>query len=376
MINIEKVGNISVYVMFFLMPYLGIGWPAHLFVLSFFILNVRKTKLQNLDVILGFLFISFLILKTLQCNFSIALAEVRYYFGFFIIYLFFRSIKFEFPFSKFISILSISIIFEAILINTIISPQVLPNFPPIDPHGISYQTYFFGFYQRPYSIGANASNSGTILIVLLLLNYMNNIANSKKNEASVEILALIAIILLASGSGIMLYFVYLLFKLNPFKNILRIGISIVFCAIIFYLIIIVNIGKYEGLKKISAEYFVFLYNYKINIINETTTILKNSYMGFFYGEELKDVSKIVIGSDFSWNNMFRSLGYFGIFFFVLVLTSKISKGNLGTILIFLIGAVHYGAMFALPGQILFAYLLSTTYLNKSEREKQHSIVYQ
>ena len=93
----------------------------------------------------------------------------KYYFGFVIFYIFFRSniYRKNIKLDQLLLIISLLTIFEAILINTVLPAQFLPTYPKswiIDE--ISKSSITLSYY-RPYSVGSNASITSSFILVLL-----------------------------------------------------------------------------------------------------------------------------------------------------------------------------------------------------------------
>lgn len=72
----------------------------------------------------------------------LTLSATRFYFVFYVV---FKSSAFRFSDAHFM-ILCALIIIEAVLINTIIEPRIMPNFPDASV----YSHFNLGGYQRPY----------------------------------------------------------------------------------------------------------------------------------------------------------------------------------------------------------------------------------
>lgn len=63
--------------------------------------------------------------------------------------------------NKILLLLSAEILFEFLLINTVVPTSILPNYPKLDDEIMT------GSFFRVYSIGCNATTTSTILIMLL-----------------------------------------------------------------------------------------------------------------------------------------------------------------------------------------------------------------
>jgi hypothetical protein len=268
--------------------------------------------------------------------------------------LFFNSVNVKLNFGRLLFLISACVIAEAFLINTIISPEILPNYPAVTDDRVTYETRILGFYQRPYSIGTNASITSTIIIVLMFYTRAMGIELNRITK----VVATTAIILLGSGVGYMLFLLYNLFLLQPFKNVIRSVISVSFVLLLYFLIFIADIGATEGLEKISSVYLEFLYELKAGQMEDVRYALHHAAKGVLIGQQFHEPSELIIWSDFAWNDMYYCTGLLGVGLLVFILLIKFNRYNWVPFLIFIIGAIHYGAIFSLPGQLLLGYFFS------------------
>ena len=146
--------------------------------------------------------------------------------------------------------------------------------------------------------------------------------------------------------------------------------SLMTILIIYYLIFIVDIGSLDGLDKISAFYLEFLYDFKDVQVQDVMYTLKSAPNQFYIGRAFDDAKQLIIWSDFAWLNLFECTGYIGLYVTIFIFILKTNRYNYIPILVFLIGAIHYGAIYSLPGQLLAGYFLSTKFKN-NEMHKKH-----
>jgi hypothetical protein len=178
--------------------------------------------------------------------------------------------------------------------------------------------------------------------------------------------------MLGSGTGYMLFLLFIVFKIGPFRNSLNATISSLVIFIIYYLIFIIDIGSLEALNKISLTYLEYLYDFKIWQVDRDISDLLLNDDQLYIGKMFDDASHLIIWSDFAWENLFYCTGLIGLGITVLILIFKMNKYNWVPILVFVIGAIHYGAMYSLPGQLLLGYFLSPKL--KSNAKAQISFV--
>lgn len=349
-----------VYVMFFL-PYTGTGIPAYIVALLFLFVNFMHLKFKIIDSVFLLIIVGWFIIKCQQSSLSSAMILLRYYFGFYIFYLFFNNLKFKLNLEKLLFWMSIMVIVEAVLINTVLPPKLLPNYPKNEVVIDTFKTQILGFYQRPYSIGTNSSISSTLLVLLLFSIEKYKRKGTVQISRKLMAISTFAIVLLGSGVGYMLYLLFLVYKINPFKNILRTIISIFVILTIYILLFVVNIGSVDGLEKISNVYMGFLYDFKAGQLQDTLAAFKGDTGFWLIGQKFDDPKDLIIWSDFAWENLFYCTGLIGLIITIIIFIVKANKHNFIPLVIFMLGAIHYGAMYSLPGQLLLGYLFAKSY---------------
>lgn len=247
---------------------------------------------------------------------------VRFFWGFLLFYLIFRS-GIQIQADKLLIFLSALTILEAVLVNTVISAELLPNYPPADP------TTPVGAYVRPYSFGGSASVTSVILVALLAISKLGMRGKS---------LAVAAISACASGSGFVALAIYCLGISPLFIRLLMVPafIGIIFSNLIY---------------RMSASYISFLLEFKMRqIMSEMPldSLLLGAILPY----------KESMGGDFAGLSFLTLNGLIGVMFFGAVISLNINKRNWLPILIMMVGALHYGVIFYLPGQLIFGYLLN------------------
>lgn len=358
--------NKTVYFLYilFLLPLVGTGIPAYLFAIVYLAWNIKVVKFKFIDLILIALLFFFIVIKTSQTGFQTCMVLSRYYFGFILFYLMFNNININLKLDKLLFIICSCVLIEALLINTILPVDFLPNFPKSDSGDFMGTTKIFGFYQRPYSIGTNSTITSTLIMVLVF--HIFGFAKDAYNFSSNKLLLFssFTVAILGSGTGYFLLLLFVIYKLRPLKNIILTIISAIFLFLLYYFIFIFDIGSFDGLDKISSFYIQFLIDFKKEQIEDVLYILRSNTMQIFFGRIFESPKDLVIWSDFAWLNLFESTGIFGIFFTLFVFFRKTNMQNYIPVLVFLIGALHYGAIYSLPGQILIGYFISNNYYRK------------
>ncbi|MES2828420.1 MAG: hypothetical protein V4687_09705 [Bacteroidota bacterium] len=364
-INLSRLSSVLMF-LFFLSPYLGLVPFAYGIMLIGVLLQIQRIKLTLYDYGIFLILGIFFCVKLFQVNFAVWDALVRYYFGVIIVFLFIKVNKANLNIERLISILFWAVLFEAIIINTLINPfQYLPNYPRsvFDFNLTSHYTKFMGFYQRPYSVGMNASTSSTIACGLLMYRATQIQHKIIEPQKKVEIYGLATIILFASGVGLSLCFFYLLYRMQliTFKRV-----------IILFVILAIVISGYDKIigffaedsifQKVSAAYMEYLFDFKIDQVHDVILVLKDPKNSLWIGQAFNEKSEIIIQSDFAWNDFIQCFGILGPLMYLSFLVNKFNRYNILPILVFLVGAFHYGGVFTLPGQIILAFML--LYLNE------------
>lgn len=251
---------------------------------------------------------------------------IRFFWGFLIFYLIFRS-GIHIRTDKLLIFLSALTLAEAVLINTVIPAESMPNFPTTE---MSSHFAEEGDYQRPYSFGGSASVTSVILVALLSISKIGRLG---------QFTTIAAIGSCMSGSGFVALFIYLFAKIRPFLLIMLLPL----------LVGVIYSGEFY---KISADYIGYLFQFKVEQF--ATQIPTDSILlGIPLEGELNR-----IGGDFALLSFITLNGLIGLFFLLLIVLLNLNKKNWLAALILLTGTIHYGVIFFLPGQLMFGYVLS------------------
>lgn len=301
---------------------------------------------ENIVFYLTFIYLlSVLVCGILFFDSILTLSATRFYFGFLVFYVVFKYSTFRFSDAHFM-ILCALIIIEAVLINTIIDPRIMPNFPDAS----AYSHFNPGGYQRPYSFSGNASVTSLLMIVLFSLlrfRIVNLIALS------------FCIALLSSGVGILAYLILLLSILLSLFPVLS-SLVLIFLSLLF-VIFLCFYGEFDSSdfgflsSKVSNDYILYLIDFKIDQI-------KDIYSGFtsldFFMGNIDNYQRVGIGGDFGWVYFISGFGFLGFFFIFSFLLCKLNKNNYLQLIMMAVFTLHYPAMFFLPGQVVLGYVLN------------------
>lgn len=297
-------------------------------------------RLSPLDIFFIGYSVSLLILKLLSEDTFLTLSTFRFYFGFLVFYLVFKS-GVEFPIQKIFIFLLVIIPIEALLINTVISAKIMPNFP--DAAASSH--FVFSGYQRPYSFGGNASVSSVLLVVLYSI--------LPNKTLLLRLGFFVSLALFASGLGAIAFCLLVLFRqLKIFAIAAAIFLPII---LVFWQAVssILNAVSY----KLSVNYITYLIGYKWQQISGMFEGF--SLVNYLFGN--LQVLDSGYGGDFGWLYFSLGYGFFSIMLFVCFLLAKSNKQTIIPVSICLITSFHYPTAFFLSGQIVVGYLLAYPY---------------
>lgn len=276
--------------------------------------------------VFGILFAAYSLAIFWNNGFLDGLYVLRFYWGFILFYLIFKSNK-DMHIDRLLIIISLITLVEAVLINTVIPAHSLPNFPSMEAtsHFVAA-----GDYQRPYSFGGSASVTSVILVAFLAVSRLGWRG---------KLLVFSAISACMSGSGFIVLIIYFIAR-TP-----RIG---------YLLIVPVIIGGIysANIYKISPDYIFFLLDFKFAQISDSY-----SSAFLFIGEPLQ-ASEGNAGGDFAVLNFLQYNGLIGLLFVLVFFLLKINKINWLSVVILLVGTFHYGVIFFFPGQLTLGYFLN------------------
>jgi len=309
-------------------------------------------------------------LKFSQVGIFVGEGIFRYYLGVVLIYWFVKVNDIKLDIQRLIKIFCVVVFIEAIFINVFFDPfRYLPNYPlsVFENNIASHYTKFMGFYQRPYSVGMNASASVTVICGMLMYRCVLLKLNRISENMMVEVFGAFAVLLFASGVGLSLYFFYLMYRFQLI-TIRRSIILLTICYLLisYYSIIFQLFSSDSIFQKVSAGYINFLFEFKNQQIEDVISILKVDNNSLFIGQAFRAKNEVILQSDFAWNDFFQCLGLSGLGLFFIFLGNKMNKNTIFPVFLFLVGAFHYGGMFTLAGQIVLAQVLFT--LSKSPKQ--------
>lgn len=335
-------------ILILLFPLSGVAFPIYIFVLVNLFFKKNKNYSISLSNVCCFLLLALYIsVRTFNVSFGALFYILTYYFGFLLFFLYFKISGVSINLYLVLKVLCLEVLIEALLINTILPASLLFNYPPysIDsPH----HKHFFGFFQRPYSIGANASVTSTLILILYIYVKSNLNVSLKYN-----LLVFCALLTCLSGTGIALYFIYI--SMRYFKA--KFTSIFIFIALLFFAYFIVTYLEESDFSKFSSIYLNQLYELKIDQIDDYLFKLSDTFQ-LIFGKNHRDKFDVVTFNDFAMNDAFYNLGIGGLALLLSFIIFNTNQNNNLMVLFFLVAAFHYGAIFSIFGQFLLGYILS------------------
>lgn len=335
----------------FFSSFIGTTILGFVFITLIIILEIKKLRLSVYQLaVLVFLFLYMFILIFLANDYIVVTKNFRFWLGviFYILYLKLYP-ETRIASRLFFRIVAISVIIEAIIINTIIPA---PVFYHNHPHAV-----LFIFYYRPLSFGGNASMSSAVLVCLYFV--MSKYGNQKVKRFD-QLLLLSATLLFFSGSGLLAYLLMLLYK-NIFEKKInsKTNVKIIFFSSSFLLLILLIMFNldYEKVPKFSLQYYSFLLDFKIEQYKQVVNF--DDLKSWLFGNQLTDLLENTSG-DFGWLGLIAAMGLIGVSLYFLILFS-FYKGNIfanSVFVILFISTFHYPAAMSGAGQFITAFIIT------------------
>lgn len=308
--------------------------------LAYFFIAGKKIRISNMD----FLFLcglTLLLMFQISINdLSAVIIDLRFYWGWIIFYFIFKAnVVNQKIFNDALVLLSVLTLVEAALINTVMPASTLPNFPDIATSPGDFVSE--GFYQRPYSFGANATVGSSLLVTLMALC---NVQGWRLWLSG------LAVLVFVSGTGIFALLLLLLVRYRPLIIKTALPLFSILLCVIFLAEKISPLFELFA-RKTGSDYLKFLIDFKsTQILNAYENI--DAYMLIF---GTPDWSR---GGDFGFLTFMASNGFFGFLLFLLIIFSRINRNNAFPLFLIVATSFHYPVLFFLPGQMIFGLLLS------------------
>jgi len=340
--------------LFFFIHYLGIGVIAQVTIfilLCIELLRGKQIPLSITDIILFFGILLIFTIKLFDINIIPNILMFKFYWGFIVFYFYFKISNYRFNYLFFFWLTVIVTLIDFTLINTVIPLENMKNIPEGHAEIISLESNLL-YLKRSYGLASMPTSSATILVALLASLYSKQRNDFRNFHIIVTLFTLICI---GSGTGflLLLFFVFVRFKLHKgFK----IYFGIIFLLLITYFVMQQNIDDNSVFSRLSINYIERLIQLKNVQRLDVVSLLSNSNFEMLFGFNYTETNIIRTMSDFGWIDFIECYGLLGITFFIFFLIMK-KKLTCLPILIFILGYFHYPALGSIPGQILFAILL-------------------
>ncbi len=330
--------------------YLNTSLPAFFLILLIIAIHLFQIKFTLSQLLVIFLFIIYSTVILISSISPISsLINLKWFYGIVIYLILFKIENVRLFFFSHLSSHKIfffyllTVIFETMLANLIFTPHQL--------YGDRYASSTLLNYNRPLGGVGNSSVTSTFIIAW----YYSLTFEITKYKKYIFFTYSIVILLLMSGTGLILYIVGLLIDSWKKKNIIKRRfkkISLFFFTLIplltFYFII-----SYDFIQKASLVYYLNVLEIKFLILIENF----NSLNLLGYSAIIKSPLN---GSDFGWYNLIYSHGKLGFIIFILliiVFAEDVKKNRLSILILFL-GTFHYAAIFLAAGQMLLVKLIT------------------
>ena len=307
----------------------------------------QKIKLTYVDIIaiLCIILLHFLHFFNGKSWLNIVI-DFRFWWGWLLFYLILKDRYISAHFiSNALVALSFIVLLETILINTIIDPWMLPNFPENDGGVGEYNAVLT--YQRPYAFGASATVGSCLIVALMALSRVRGWRLW---------LAVFVVFIFVSGTGILALMLLILirYKVLVLKSLIPVFLTIFSC---YYLLPeLFNNAVFELSRKVGFEYINILFWIKLNQLYQGFADLNNFEL--FFG-----VRAGGRGGDFGGLLFILSNGVLGALLLFMITFSRMNKVNTVPLILLLVTSLHYPVIFFVPGQMVFGLLLGMKYKN-------------
>lgn len=282
-------------------------------------------KISKADFVgLCAVFFLLIIKLTIDDDLILWLADARYFFSFLVFALYFKCRSEKEENEELIKALNILFYTSVILLLT------------------EYYTSEFLDWQWPNqpsdtrpsgrAVGFGGNSTVTAVLLIALAHYLRKSV----------IWDLIVLAFTLSATGVVVFVIKLIFT----RNFIGVG----FLAAVSLMWLLAPHGV-EGYR-ISPEYFAVVYEIKAWQIEEL--LMKNHFswlMGVSHFETVRS-------GDFAFLDFLSYAGLVGLGVFSVVVYNNIRSGNAFLIIALLIGSLHYGVIFSMPGSILMGYFMS------------------
>ena len=331
---------------------------VYLLAIIYIVLNLKKINLSKRQYLYFLVFFFYLLIPTVYSNdVIILLKNIKFWFGFILIYIFFKCFKEDFNYLFFFRFCCLIIIIEAIMINTFIDQDLIYLRPTT--------AVFFGFYERPPSLCGIPAVSSVFIVLLFYFLHLS----LKKISYVDQLIFFTALACLFSMTGFLLtYIVMILLYFNKTKK------NFTYWNNFFSFIIISTLGiltlfvlehlffdDFFNFQKLTPSYFFETISSHLNSILNMHEI-KSSYLEFLIGSQIKMLNT---SGDNAYSIFFLQNGILGIliFFLFFLTVFQFSKNDFLKFLIIIFSCFHYYSLGNILVQIIIAKILNQNQKN-------------
>lgn len=337
-----------------LLAYSKVGWATYPIVLCTLLLSMNRIRIGRSTLLVTVLAIGLVAFKLLFGSSPLAaLLLFKYFFGFLVFVWYFQlpdAFRLFNP-RKLLIVLSLFVVAEAILINSFFTAADFPNYPDfvLAP---SHKTAYFGFYQRAYGFGGSATITSTLLVALMFLARARGQLSKR-----VQALTFTAILLAASGTGILLLSAFLFTGIRS----LRIRFCAFVIAVLLYGVLFsqVQTDFNSPWARLTVGYFGDLINMKLGQLTGKYSIFNETFDKVLFGATLLQKEELPFWDDFGLGTLLYCFGLLGGFLYVFSAVLFRSRWALSAVAILYLGMVHYGGLFSIPGQMILGYCFAS-----------------
>jgi hypothetical protein len=311
------------------------GFVAYLFIF------IKRIKLSLVDAVILCSLILLFVFQLFNKDWSAVIIDYRFYWGWMVFYFIFKAnVVSKKILVDALVLLSILTLVETVLINTVIAPYLLPNFP--DAQGGVAEFRGDEYYQRPYSFGGSATVGSSLLVILMALC---NVQGWR------FWLAVSAVLFFVSGTGIVALFVLLLVRYRPLmiRAALPLGMILLLGSAVLPEITLSIINEFT--RKIGSNYIGELIDLKYSAVVEVYKDLDAYALIFGAPDGFR-------GGDFGLLAFVVSNGILGLLLFLAMIFFRTNRTNIFPLFLIVATTLHYPVLFFLPGQMMFGLLLS------------------
>lgn len=368
----RRLGTVGLGALYF-SRYLLSTVPAQLLLVCLLIIKSRAPRTVRVYVVLCFIYFLAVILVHPSVT---AVRHMLFFFSFvppFLVMLSARNSLHNFAVTpSFIVAVCVITVAEAIALNSPLSGYLW-----FFPEDHAYRTLFNGFYQRPSGVAGVASSSGALVVFSLVLCDAGQPRWTVLSKQMVA--AVVTLIVLASGTGFVLFVLYLALRaaIRAKRRVSQMSRLSAFGLVSLLAFGSVGVFAANGLTHFSLDYVSAIYDNKAAAVRAwAAEDMRGDEL--LLGHQISGSEPALTTSgDFGYMSMVSSIGLLGTM--LVVGTPLLFAGSLHAFavpsILFLLSFVHYPALSSPPGALLFAlYLQMLAMHDRTHRSRRRTPV--